>query len=157
DTRLRKLHETPYDAVVLAAAGLRRLGMWPPQAVVLEPHEMLPAVGQGTLAVQVRTGDVATRQRVDALDDAGVRATALAERAFLAAMGGSCAMPLAAYARWESGALRLDAFVATPDGDRMLRDGVIGQPSDPEALGRGLAGRMLAAGADRIVKASLGV
>jgi hydroxymethylbilane synthase len=156
DTRLRKLDGMGYDAVILAAAGLRRLGLWPPGAVVLEPHEMLPAVGQGTLAVQARTGDLAIRHLVAALDDPDARAAAIAERAFLAAMGGSCTTPLGAYARRDGGAFRLDAFVATPQGDRVLRDWGVGQASDPAALGRQVADRMLAAGADQIVKTAPG-
>jgi hydroxymethylbilane synthase len=154
DTRLRKLEAGAYDAVVLAAAGLRRLGLAAGSAAVLEPGEMLPAVGQGILAVETRAPDLAVRHLVAALDDGSARAAALAERAFLAAMGGSCNMPLAAYAREEGGAFRLDAFVATPTGDRVLRDGETGSRGDPEGLGRRLASRMLAGGADEIVRAA---
>jgi hydroxymethylbilane synthase len=154
DTRLRKLHEGPYDAIVLAAAGLRRLALAPPGAVVLEPEEMLPAVGQGTLAIQARANDLAVRHLVAALDDPDARAAAIAERAFLTALGGSCNLPLAAYARMEAGAFRLDAFVATVAGDRCLRDSAVGSRSDPESLGRRLADRMRAAGADEILKLS---
>lgn len=153
DTRLRKLEEGPYDAVVLAAAGLRRLGLAPPGAVVLAAAEMLPAVGQGTLAVATRADDAATRRLVAPLDHAETRAAAEAERAFLGAIGGSCTTPLAAYARREGGAFRLDALVATPDGARVLRDGETGDPADAAALGCRVAERMLAAGAADIVKA----
>jgi hydroxymethylbilane synthase len=152
DTRLRKLYDGPYDAVVLAAAGLNRLGITPPHAVVLEPDEMLPSVGQGTLAVQTRADDLAIRHLVAALDDPEARAAALAERAFLAALGGSCNLPLAAYARMEGPRFRLDAFVATPGGEHLLRDSATGSRADPETLGRRLADRMLASGADEILK-----
>lgn len=151
-TRLRKLYEGSYDAVILAASGLLRLGIMPPDAVILEPHEMLPAVGQGTLAVQTRSQDLAVRHLVAALDDADARAAAMAERAFLAALGGSCNMPIGAYARLEHAVFRLDAFVATPGGERIMRDSEAGRRGDPEGLGRRLADRMLAAGADEIVK-----
>jgi hydroxymethylbilane synthase len=154
ETRLRKLDTTPYDATILAAAGLRRLGLTPPGAVVLEPDEMLPAVGQGTLGVETREGDAATRRRLTALDHAETRAASVAERAFLAAIGGSCTTPLAAYARLEGGTLTLDAFLATPDGSRVLRDGEALTRGGPEDLGRTVADRMLAKGAADIVRAS---
>ncbi|MGH7322107.1 MAG: hydroxymethylbilane synthase [Candidatus Rokuibacteriota bacterium] len=152
DTRIRKLQDRLYDAVVLAAAGLRRLGLALPNAVVLEPHEMLPAVGQGTLAVEIREDDRATRERVQPVDHGATRQAAEAERAFLEAIGGSCTTPLGAYARVENGALRLDAFVATPDGARVLRDAETGRGEAAADLGRGLAERMLAAGAADIVR-----
>ncbi len=152
DTRLRKLQDRLYDAVVLAAAGLRRLGLAPPNAVVLEPQEMLPAVGQGTLVVEIRETDGATRELVRPVDHGATRQAAQAERAFLEAIGGSCTTPLAAYARVEAGALRLDAFVSTPDGLQVLRDGATGTSAAAADLGRGLAERMLAAGAADILR-----
>jgi len=154
ETRLRKLDQIPYDAIVLAAAGLRRLGLEPPGATVLAPEEMLPAVGQGTLAIETREGDGETRRRVGALDHAETRAASAAERAFLAAIGGTCTTPLAAYARREGGSLTLDAFLATPDGSRILRDGETLTRGAPEDLGRAVADRMLAKGAAEIVRAS---
>lgn len=153
ETRLRKLREEPYDAVVLAAAGLRRLGLEPSDAVPLGPDEMLPAVGQGTLAVETRADDAEAQGLVAAVDHAETRAAATAERAFLAAIGGACTTPLAAYARLEGGMLRLDAFVATPDGVRVLRDGASGAATGPEELGRRVAERMLARGAAEILRA----
>jgi hydroxymethylbilane synthase len=147
ETRLRKLDGGVCDAVVLAAAGLARLGLAPAGAAVLEPEEMLPAIGQGALAVETRADDREARERVAAVDDAPTRTAALAERAFLVRIGGSCTTPLAGLARFEAGQLRLDVFVATPDGTATLRDAARGDARDPEALGAVLAERMLARGA----------
>jgi hydroxymethylbilane synthase len=152
DTRLRKLRHGEYDALVMAAAGLRRLGLLDATATALEPEEMLPAVGQGTLGVEAREEDTATRELAEVLTDAETRRATLAERAFLEAVGGTCTTPLAAYARRAGAGLRLDAFVATPDGTRALRDGDVGDPDAPEALGRRLAARLLAAGAADIIE-----
>ena len=151
DTRLRKLREGEYDALVVAAAGLRRLGLLDAAAAVLDPEEMLPAVGQGTLGVEAREEDAATLALADVLTDAETRAATLAERAFLEALGGTCVTPLAAYARRVEAGLRLDVFLATPDGTRVLRDGGVGDPEAPQALGQRLAGRLLAAGAADVI------
>jgi hydroxymethylbilane synthase len=145
DTRLRKLRDGQYDALVLAAAGLRRLGLLDGGATLLDPDEMLPAVGQGTLGVEARADDAAILALAEPLTDPETRAATLAERAFLEAVGGTCTTPLAAYARREGDGLRLDAFVATPDGTRVMRDRETGAPDAPEALGRRLAARLLAA------------
>jgi hydroxymethylbilane synthase len=153
ETRLRKLADGWLDAVVLAAAGLRRLGLAPPGATTLGPDEMLPAVGQGTLAIEVRGEDAATGRLVAALDHAETRAATVAERTFLAAMGGTCTTPLAAYARQEAGRLLLSAFVATPDGSRCLRETQTLNRGTPADLGRRVADRMLARGAAEIVAA----
>jgi hydroxymethylbilane synthase len=153
DTRLRKLRGGEYDALILAAAGLRRLGLFDGTVTALDPEEMLPAVGQGTLGVEAREDDDETLARAVALTDVETRTATLAERAFLEAIGGACTTPLAAYARAVPAGLRLDAFVATPDGARTLRDGEIGSADAPEALGRRLAARLLAAGAADIIRA----
>jgi len=153
DTRLRKLRQGEFDALLLAAAGLRRLGLLDATATALDPDEMLPAVGQGTLGVEAREEDAEIQRLVEPLTDAETRTAALAERAFLEAIGGSCTTPLAAYARRTEAGLRLDAFLATPDGAHVLRDGDIGDPKAPEALGRRLAERLLAAGAAEIIRA----
>jgi hydroxymethylbilane synthase len=153
DTRLRKLRAGEYDALVLAAAGLRRLGLLDATATLLEPDEMLPAAGQGTLGVEARADDSGTLRLAAVLTDAETRTATLAERAFVEAIGGSCTTPLAAYTRRTDAGLRLDAFLATPDGTRTLRDGEVGDPESPGALGRGLAERFLAAGAADIIRA----
>src|SRR5262249_54416295 len=147
DTRLRKLQRGEYDAIVLAAAGLARLGLLDGTVTPLAPEEMLPAVGQGILGVEAREDDEATLALADVLSDAETRTAALAERAFLEAIGGTCTTPLAAYARRVPTGLRLDAFVATPDGSRALRDGEVGELDAPASLGRRVAARLLAAGA----------
>jgi hydroxymethylbilane synthase len=152
DTRLRKLRDGQYDALVLAAAGLRRLGLLDGGATLLDPDEMLPAVGQGTLGVEARADDAAILELAEPLTDPETRTATLAERAFLEAVGGACTTPLAAYARREGDGLRLDAFVATPDGTRVMRDRETGAPDAPEALGRRLAARLLAAGAEAIIQ-----
>jgi hydroxymethylbilane synthase len=153
ETRLRKLDEGTYDAIVLAAAGLRRLGIERGDATLLSPEEMLPAVGQGTLAVQVREADGETARLVAPLDDAPTRAVTEAERAFLTAMGGTCTTPLAAHAWLEAGRLRLRALVATPDGSRVLQDGATLDGGAPADLGQLVADRMLARGAAEIIAA----
>jgi hydroxymethylbilane synthase len=152
DTRLRKLRQGEYDALVLAAAGLRRLGLLDATATLLEPDEMLPAVGQGTLGVEARADDGEILALAEPLTDGETRTATLAERAFLEAVGGTCTTPLAAYARRAGNRLRLDAFVATPDGARVMRDGEVGDAEAPEALGRRLAARLLAAGAETIIQ-----
>ncbi len=151
DTRLRKLHETPYDAIVVAAAGLARLGIEPPTATVLPFEQMLPAVGQGTLAIEARAGDAASRALLAPLDHPATRTAALAERALLARLGGNCYVALAGLARLEGHQLRLDALLASPDGANILRDSLTGPPDAPEALGRGLAERLLASGGAEIL------
>ena len=152
DTRLRKLRQGEYDALLLAAAGLRRLGLLDATATLLEPDEMLPAVGQGTLGVETRADDGEILALAEPLTDRETRTATLAERAFLEAVGGTCTTPLAAYARRAGNQLKLDAFVATPDGARVMRDGEVGDPEAPEALGRRLAARLLAAGAETIIQ-----
>jgi hydroxymethylbilane synthase len=152
DTRLRKLRQGEYDALVLAAAGLRRLGLLDATATLLEPDEMLPAVGQGTLGVEARADDAEILALAEPLTDAETRIATLAERSFLEAVGGTCTTPLAAYARRVGDELKLDAFVATPDGTRVMRDAEVGDPAAPEALGRRLAARLLTAGAEAIIQ-----
>lgn len=157
DTRLRKLADGAYDAVVVAAAGLRRLGLEPAGARMLPPEVMLPAVGQGVLAIETRADDRQTASRVAAVNDPPTHAAAVCERAFLERVGGSCTTALAAYARPVAGGLRLDALVAAPDGTRCVRGGATGTPetlTEPEAaaaLGRAVAERLLRAGAAAIL------
>lgn len=156
ETRLRKQARGEVDALLLAAAGLRRLGLLAEGMAVLEPEEILPAVGQGVLGVEARVEDARTARLAGAIDDEATRPAAVAERAFLAGVGGACTTPLAAHARATPEGLRLEAFVATPDGTRWLRDAAVGDPGAPEVLGRRLADRLLAAGAAEIVRAGRG-
>ena len=142
-TRLEKARR--YDAVVMAAAALRRLDRAGEVAEVLEPGVMLPQVGQGTLAVECRAGDAELRDRLAAIDHPPSRRALEAERAFLATLGGGCDVPVGAYATpdGDGGRLRLEGLLATADGRVLLRDAATGDAADPAALGRDLAARML--------------
>ncbi len=146
DTRIRKALEGTYDAIVLAGAGLVRLGLTEQVSQWLPLEVMLPAPGQGALAVQCRATDEQTLRLLQALDDPATRAAVAAERAFLAALGGGCAVPVAAYAQaLPQGGLRLTGFVGAPDGRGHWRGSLSG--STPEALGQTLAAKALAEGA----------
>ncbi len=147
DTRLRKLGDGDWDAVVLAAAGLRRLGLTPEACEALDPEVFVPAVGQGIIAVQARLDDAVTRARLARIDDASTRACALAERAYLARLGASCNTPMAAHARLAGSTLSMVAVVASEDGRQVLRASATAAAADAERLGRGLADTLLARGA----------
>jgi hydroxymethylbilane synthase len=151
DTRLSKLAEGVCDALVLAAAGLRRLGVRAPHARPLAPDVFVPAVGQGILGLEVRGTDGATRRLVEALDDPATRVCALAERAYLRQLGASCATAVAGHAvlgRGPSGPrLLMTALVASEDGRHILRAEAAGAPEGADGLGRGLAESLLARGA----------
>jgi hydroxymethylbilane synthase len=151
DTRMRKLTAGACDALILAAAGLSRLGLHPPHVTPLAPDRFVPAVGQGILGIEVRRDDGSTLRLVRALDHAETRTCALAERAFLRRLGASCATPMAGHAvvsRAVVGArLTMTAVVASEDGRQILRAEAGGAPEDPERLGRGLAEGLLAQGA----------
>jgi len=151
DTRLRKLAAGECDAVILAAAGLRRLGLSPPHARPLDPEVFVPAVGQGILGIEARRDDARTLAVVDRLDDRGTRCRAMAERACLARLGASCATPLAAHAALGEAGLSLTALVASEDGRRVLRARAVGPADAAERLGREVAESLLAEGAASIV------
>jgi hydroxymethylbilane synthase len=150
DTRLRKAATEEYDAVVLAAAGLIRLGYSDRITEYLSPRVMLPAGGQGALCVEVRTGDEATRTLVSILHDPLTDAAVTAERAFLARMEGGCQVPIATYGIVNDDELWLRGLVASPDGSRLLRNDLCGSWTEPAALAQVLAEEMLAQGADEI-------
>ena len=145
DTRLRKLHEGQYDAIVLAAAGLQRLDRADAITEYLESAVMLPAVGQGALAVEICRGDEATAAYVAVLDDPATRYAVQAERAFLARLGGGCKLPAAGYAAVVGAQLRLAGLVGAADG-RLVRDSIAGDVADGARLGETLAGRLLTGG-----------
>jgi hydroxymethylbilane synthase len=151
DTRLRKLHQGDYDAIVLAAAGLERLGRAGEVAEYLTVEICLPDAGQGILAVQVRSDDADARDLVSRIDDPLVRAQAVAERAVLRAFGGGCKVPVAAFARLEGSFLHLEGLVATVDGSRIIRQSIQGPLDAPEDLGRALWDRLAAAGAGTLL------
>jgi len=152
DTRLRKLAEGELDAIVLAAAGLQRLGRAEEIGFALPTEEMVPAPGQGALALQVRTGDAETAAAVAAVGDAVALAELTAERAAVAPLGASCATPIGVHARVAGERLALEAFVGLPDGSEWLRDRFEASAADPAAAGAALAERLLAAGARELLE-----
>jgi len=154
-TRLRKLDEGEHDAIILAAAGLTRLGHADRITQLIPLDVSLPAVAQGVLGVETRGDDEETHARVAAvMHDVDEARRVAAERSFLARMGGSCQTPLAAHARYDDdNALVLDALCGMPDGTRILRAQERGAPADAEGLGLAAADALLAKGADAIVAA----
>ena len=150
DTRLRKLDEGQYDAIVLAAAGLRRLGWADRIREMIEPSVMCPAAGQGALAIETRDDGGAAHEIAGKLNHAATSAAVTAERSLLATLEGGCQVPIGAHGHFEGSVLRLIAMVASPDGARVMRDSASGT-GDPTALGRELGERMLAAGARDIL------
>ena len=150
DTRLRKLVEGEYDAIILAAAGLNRLGKTDLVKQVIPRDIMCPAAGQGALGIEIRAGDTATRQLLAFLDDANARASTTCERALLNKLGGGCQVPIGAAAEVRQGRLHLDAIVASPDGTKILRESRDGD--DPEKLGSEVGETLLQRGGDAILE-----
>jgi hydroxymethylbilane synthase len=151
DTRLAKLDAGEIDALVVAAAGLERLGRSERIAEAIPVSRMIPAVGQGALVVQSRAGEE-WEERLRALDDWGTRMEVMAERAFLRAMGGGCRAPFAAHASWSQGELSMDGAALEPDGGAIVRDRLVGPDEDAVALGERLARRLLERGAGRFAE-----
>jgi len=152
DTRLRKLDSGEFQAIILAAAGLNRLGKRDQLREILPPQVMCPAAGQGALAIEIRAGDQRTGEHVEFLDDASSNASTGCERALLRILGGGCQVPIGAFAQ-PAGAgsgLELTAVVARPDGSEILRESQRG--SEPEALGREVGEALLRNGAERILR-----
>ncbi|MGD9092257.1 MAG: hydroxymethylbilane synthase [Anaerolineales bacterium] len=145
DTRLQKVKQGQYDAIILAAAGLTRLGLHEHITQYLPFNIMLPAPGQGALAVQCRAEDEETIRLLGAIDHRPTRLAVGAEREFLSALGGGCSLPVGAMAMVKGSAIKLDGAVATPDGSQILRISAIG--SDPFLLGKQLARQALDEGA----------
>jgi len=151
DTRLRKLDEGRCDALILAAAGLRRLGLAGRIAELLEPEVMCPAIGQGALAIQCRAEDGETRRLLEPLEDPAARAEVEAERAMLEQLGGGCLVPIGGWAVLRGSQLSLTGLVASPDGSEVVRASLDGPASDPADLGRRAAQQLLDRGAGRIL------
>lgn len=153
DTRLRKLADGDYDAIVLAHAGLLRLGLTQDVREIFSAEQMCPAAGQGALAVEIRSGDAATREAISFLDDPAARATTTCERACLNGLGGGCQVPIGAHATLDGSALTLQAVVASPGGERIIRAQHVGTVASAERLGASTAADLLARGASEILKA----
>jgi hydroxymethylbilane synthase len=150
DTRVRKLEEGEYDGIILAAAGLTRLGKTQLVKEYLSEEFMCPAAGQGALGIEIRLGDVKTRKHLEFLNNADSRAATACERALLNKLGGGCQVPIGAFAEMKDGTLRLTGIVARPDGTEVLREQQTG--TDPVALGELVGDMLLRRGAVKILE-----
>ena len=153
DTRLAKLDRGEHDAIILAAAGLKRLGLASRISSLLSLEQSLPAAGQGALAIEYRAGRSDIAACLAALNHRASELAVRAERAVSRALGGSCQLPLAAYASVSGATIDLRGLVANPDGKSIIRSAVSGPSGTPEELGARLAGELRAQGADRILAA----
>jgi hydroxymethylbilane synthase len=153
DTRLRKLAEGELDAIVLAVAGLRRLGREDEISFAIPAESMTPAAGQGSLVLQIREGDEATLRAVEAIVDETALRELTAERAVVALLNATCNSPLGVQAEVDAAGaqIQIDAFVGLPDGSEWLRDRVEGDPTEPTLLGAELAKRLIDTGAREIL------
>jgi len=158
DTRLRRVAEGAFDAVVLALAGLRRLGRDGEVTEILDPIQVLPAPAQGALAVECRTSDLDLINLLSTMDDADTRAAVVAERALLAALEAGCTAPVAALAEIAEGDSGLEVFlrgsVTAPDGSRAVRLSATGPVTDADGVGRRLAAELISEGADTMMMGS---
>ena len=152
DTRLRKVASGEYDAILLAKAGLDRLGCSNRISEVLTPEVCMPAVGQGALGVQARLKDSEIADALAPLDDHETRQSIVAERALLGALEGGCQVPLGAWARFERGELAMDAVVCSPDGIQYIRQRGTGPPEQARELGQRVAQMLIDAGAREILE-----
>ena len=154
DTRLKKLDEQQYDAIILAEAGLKRLGFSDRITCILPKEVMLPAVGQGALGLECRADDQETRKTLLQLNDDASQASVRAERALLATLRGGCLAPIGAWARMEDGQLILDAVVLSHDGQQRLIARDIADAQQAVALGQAVAQKLLDDGAAELIAAS---
>ena len=151
DTRLRKLHNGEYDAIVLAAAGLMRMGWSNKVTEYLPPEVSLPAIGQGALGLEGRRHDRFVETLVEKLEHRPTRTAVMAERALLKRLEGGCQVPIAAHATVKGDTLIMDGLISSVDGRRLVRDTIQGPASEAESLGSQLAEKLLAQGGDRIL------
>ncbi len=151
DTRLRKLDEGQYEALVLACAGLRRLNLGARITAALPVAEMLPAVGQGALGLEARADDADAINALSKLDHKFTRLACLAERAFLRKLGGGCQLPIAAYAVVREKRIRLDGLISDPEGSRVVKGRLVGGLEEAESLGEQLAEKLLSEGAAELL------
>ncbi len=152
DTRIRKLEEGQYDGIILAYAGLKRLGLENKVKQIFEPDYMIPAVAQGFLGIEARLDDEETKRIVSVLNHRESELRAKAERAFLKTLEGGCQVPLAGYAEIIDGVLKITGFVSDLEGERVFKDTVEGKPEDAESLGETLANKLLEAGAKEVLE-----
>jgi hydroxymethylbilane synthase len=150
DTRVRKLEEGAYDAVILAAAGLKRLGKTQHIKEILDPEIMCSAAGQGALGIEIRLGDAKMRATLAFLNHEPSRLATVCERALLNQLGGGCQVPIGAYAVAANGEIKLTAICARPDGSQLLRES--GRGTDPVELGQRIGKLLLGRGGDRILQ-----
>ena len=155
DTRLRKLDEGLYDAIILAAAGLERLGHGDRISSLIPADVCLPAVGQGALAIEARTEDKEVRDMLSFLNDLNTKQATDAERAFLGLLEGGCQVPIGVHADVEGENIRIEAIIAALDGSNILRDTINGKADDAVSLGQQLGKKMLAAGGQEILASIL--
>jgi hydroxymethylbilane synthase len=153
DTRLRKLEQGEYDAIILANAGLTRLGKTELVRQIIPARIMCPAAGQGALGIEIRKGDAAMRQHLEFLNDPAARAATSCERALLNRLGGGCQVPIGAFAEIRDGKLHLEAVVADPDGSNVLRESREAELKDAEQLGYNVGETLLSRGGDQILEA----
>lgn len=151
DTRLRKLDSGDYDAVILASAGLRRLGLASRISAPVSTTEMLPAVSQGALGIETREADTLTREMLAPLDHEPTRLACWAERAMLRGLGGGCQLPIAAHATVSGDRLRLEGLTAALSGEPVIRDEIEGSAVEAVQLGETLAARLLERGASSLL------
>jgi hydroxymethylbilane synthase len=156
DTRLRKLEQGEYDAIILASAGLKRLGKTELMKHIISSETMCPAAGQGALGIEIRESDTTTRDMVKSLDDPAARTATTCERALLNRLGGGCQVPIGALAELRNGKLHLEAIVADPDGTKLLRESRAGSIDNPEELGNEVGEALLGRGGDEILAAVYG-
>jgi hydroxymethylbilane synthase len=152
DTRLRKLETEGLDAIILAAAGLKRLGLGHIPQGYLSETEMLPAIGQGALGLEVRLDDQTVLDLLNPLNDFPTQVAVTAERAFLARLEGGCLVPVAALGRLEEGSLVLEAMISDLEGRQVLQDRLVGLPAEAASLGRRLAEMLLERGGREILR-----
>jgi hydroxymethylbilane synthase len=155
DTRIRKAVEGQYDAIILAAAGVNRLGLVEHITQYLPFEMMMPAPGQGALGIQYRAGDAETQQFLKVIDHTPTRLAVTAERAFLGTLGGGCSLPVGAFACVDGDTIQLQGVISAPDGSRVLR--VSDSGTDAQSLGETLAQKSLVKGASDLLALTVGV
>jgi hydroxymethylbilane synthase len=151
DTRVRKLDEGQYDALILASAGLIRLGLKERISAAISASEILPAVGQGAIAIEVRADDLVAVEATSKLNHPETELACRAERAFLRGLGGGCQFPIAAHATITVNTLQMEGLVAKPDGSQILRGALSGTSEDGDLIGTALAARLIDQGADSLL------